>query len=179
MTGAKKEHFKHSFQPACIPAHKTPPGARHKNNLAFRSRAPLSPCCKPFDLQSQKQAHITSGLMGLGWEQAQALEKDRSPAANPSISAARSTDPEPETSALETLVSAQHISSNSQTQKVTQARISIYKNILTKKEQAQARLRQRVQRRSKPLKKKLAFISSTASSHFFQVHQFPSPPSPT
>lgn len=90
--------------------------------------------------------------MGLGWEQAQALKKDRSPAAKPSISAGRSTDPKPESSALEMLVSAQHISSSSQTQKVTQASISIYKNILAKKEQTQARLCQGVQRRSKPLK---------------------------
>jgi len=90
--------------------------------------------------------------MGLGREQAQALKKDCSPAANPNVSAGRSTDPKPESSALETLVSAQHISSSSQTQKVTQASISIYKNILAKKEQTQARLCQAVQRRPKPLK---------------------------
>lgn len=90
--------------------------------------------------------------MGRGWEQAQALKKDCSLAANPSISAGRSTDLEPENSALVMLVSAQHISSNSQTQKVTQASISIYKNKLAKKEETQARLRQGVQRRSKPLK---------------------------
>lgn len=57
--------------------------------ISLKSRAPLSPCCKPFDLQSQKEARITSGLMGLGWDRAQALEKDHSPAANPSISAWR------------------------------------------------------------------------------------------
>lgn len=77
MTGAEKGHFKHSFQPARMPACETPPGARHKNNPAFRSRALLSPCCEPLDLQSRKRAGITSGLMGPGWEQAQALEKDR------------------------------------------------------------------------------------------------------
>lgn len=51
--------------------------------ISLKSRAPLSPCCKPFDLQSQKEARITSGLMGQGWERAQALKKDHSPAANP------------------------------------------------------------------------------------------------
>lgn len=81
---------------------------------------------------------------------------------------------QPESRALEMLVSAQHISSSSQTQKVTQASISICKNILAKKQQTQARLRQGIQRGSKALKLKLAFISSTASSHF-KTHPFPPP----
>lgn len=71
--------------------------------------------------------------MGLEWDQAQALEKDCSLAANPSISVGISTDPKPKCPALETLVLSQHISSDSQTQKVTQASISIYKNILANK----------------------------------------------